>query len=609
MVGTLSYPILYDPTATNFDNNGIGILGDCISCLVTEEANGAFELEMQYPMDGIHYADIVDRCIIKAKPNQENPQLFRVYSISKPMSGIVSIYAEHISYDLSGIPVSAFEASSAAETLIGLKNNAVVDCPFTFTTDKSTSAKFAVTVPGSIRSQLGGKEGSILDVYGGEYEFDNYNVILHNSRGMNRGVSIRYGKNLTDIKQDRNCANVATGVYPYWVNSESSAVVELPEKIVNAEGTYGFVKIKMLDVSSNFENEPTADQIRTYTQSYIKANNIGVPSVSLSVSFKQLEQSEEYKGMALLEKVSLFDTVNVEFPVLGVSATAKAVKIVYNGLLDRVEGVTLGSVKAKITDTIANQQADIETNKKKPSLSLVQQISASLAKAIMGASGGSVRLLDNNNDGEPDELYIADDSDPANAKKVWRFNYEGWAASQNGYVGPFEMGATFDDGLLATFVTAAHLIAGTIQSKDGNFFVDLDNGIIDIKAVKEVIDDLASYKEQMSTELEMLADGVTISVTKNISDQLSEGDNNLQEQINEITTNYRFTADGQYIGRTDDEAILQLAAGVVNVLVAGHAMATFDRTGVNAEQVTVKKIHMGDFTLSVSDDGDCLTLA
>ena len=351
----MSHPILYAPTETAFEHNGIGILGDCVSCSVTEEANGAFELEMQYPMDGIHYADIVDRCIIKVKPNQEaNPQLFRVYSISKPMSGIVSVYAEHISYDLSGIPVSTFSAENASSAMTGLLAKAVIDCPFTFRTDKATTAKFAVTVPGSIRSQLGGKAGSILDVYGGEYEFDNFNVILHKSRGRNRGVSIRYGKNLTDIKQDRNCANVATGVYPYWVNQETGAVVELPEKIINADGTYSFVKIKMLDVSAVFIERPTEDQIRSYANAYIKNNDIGVPSVSLSVSFKQLEQSEEYKGMALLEKVSLFDTVNVEFPALGVSATAKAVKIVYNGLLDRVESVTLGSVKAKITDTVAS---------------------------------------------------------------------------------------------------------------------------------------------------------------------------------------------------------------------------------------------------------------
>jgi phage minor structural protein len=350
----MSYPILYSATETNFDHNGIGILSACVSCEVTEEANGIFELAMTYPMDGIHFDEIGDRAIIKAKADQfRDAQLFRVYAISKPMNGIVTVLAEHISYDLSGIPVKPFSAPTATSALSMLKDNAVVNCPFDFWTDKETQGNFKVSVPASIRSRLGGVAGSILDVYGGEYEFDNFTVKLHNSRGQNRGVSIRYGKNLTDIQQDQNCSNVATGVYPYWVDSEGSVLVELPEKIVNAPGTYNFVKIRTLDLSSEFETQPTVDQLRAKTESYIKANNIGVPVVSWSVSFEQLSKSEEYKHLALLERVSLFDTVNVEFPALGVSATARAVKIVYDVLADRVKSATLGSVRANIADTIA----------------------------------------------------------------------------------------------------------------------------------------------------------------------------------------------------------------------------------------------------------------
>lgn len=501
----MSYPILYSATETKYDHNGLGILSACVSCEVTEEANGIFELAMQYPMDGIHYEDIADRAIIKAKADQfREPQLFRVYAISKPMSGIVTVLAEHISYDLSGIPVKPFSAPTASSALAGLKSNAVVGCPFEFWTDKDTAANFKVSVPASIRSRLGGVAGSILDVYGGEYEFDNYTVKLHNNRGMNRGVSIRYGKNLTDIKQDQNCSNVATGVYPYWAGTveEKDVLVELPEKIVNAPGTYNFVKIRTLDLSSEFETQPTVEQLRSKAQSYIKANNIGVPSVSLTVSFAQLEQTEEYKHLKLLERVSLFDTVNVEFPALGVSATAKAVKMVYDVIADRVKSATLGSVRANIADTIAAQKQEIiDYSKDKPSISLVQKISSSLAKAIMGADGGAVRLIDTNDDGEPDELYIADNADPTKALKVWRFNYNGWAASKNGYSGPFEFGATLEDGLLANFVTAAQLVAGTIKSQDDGktFFLDLDNGVLNMNATSfnisgKTVDSIAQEK-------------------------------------------------------------------------------------------------------------------
>ena len=474
----MSYPILYNSTETDFDHNGLGILVDCISCEATEEANGIFELAMQYPMDGVHFAEIGDRAIVKAKADQfRQPQLFRVYAITKPMSGIVTVLAQHISYDLSGIPASRFVAHSASGALAGLKNNAVIDCPFDFWTDKDTKANFEMPTPASIRSRLGGVAGSVLDVYGGEYEFDNYTVKLHNSRGLNRGVSVRYGKNLTDIKQDQNCSNVATGVYPYWVSPENGELVELPEKIVNAPGTYNFVKIRTLDLSSEFETKPTVKQLRSKTETYIKNNNIGVPKVSMTISFAQLEQTEEYKYLKLLERVALFDTVNVEFPALGVSATAKAVKIVYDVLADRVKSVTLGSVRSNIADTIATQQQEIE---KKPSKTFMEQAIESLTKTILGAKGGSVRFLDTNEDGEPDTLYIADNPDPEQAVKVWRFNYEGWGASKNGYNGPFEMGATFQSGIVADFITAGTLYgllfkAGLIESVDGKIKIDLSN--------------------------------------------------------------------------------------------------------------------------------------
>lgn len=475
----MSYPILYRSTDTEFDNNGLGILGDCVFCEVTEEANGIFELAMQYPMDGIHFEDITDRAIIKAKADQfREPQLFRVYSVSKPMSGIVKVLAQHISYDLSGIPVSPFSAGSVALALSGLKTNAVVPCPFNFWTDKATSAKFSVKTPASIRSKLGGSAGSILDVYGGDYECDNYTVKLHNNRGMNRGVSIRYGKNLTDIKQDQNCSNVATGVYPYWANTENGELVELTEKIINAPGTYNFVKIRTVDFTQNFEKKPTEEKLRKATENYIKNNNIGVPSVSMTVSFAQLEQAEEYKHLKLLERVSLFDTVNVEFPALRVSATAKAVKLVYDVLADRVKSVTLGSVRANIADTIVQQQQEIA---QLPNKSFLELAVEALTKDILGATGGSVRFLDTNEDGEPDTLYIADNPDPSQAVKVWRFNYEGWGASENGYNGPFRLGASLKTGIVADFITSGTLLgilvkAGAIQSLDGKINIDLNGG-------------------------------------------------------------------------------------------------------------------------------------
>ena len=597
----MSYPILYSATETDFSNNGLGILGDCVSCEVTEEANGIFELAMQYPMSGIHYEDIADRSIIKANADQfRDPQLFRVYAISKPMSGIVTVSAEHISYDLSGIPVAPFTAGSVALALAGLKNNAVTDCPFDFWTDKDTSGTFNVSVPSSIRSRLGGVEGSILDVYRGEYEFDNYTVKLHNNRGMNRGVSIRYGKNLTDIKQEQNCASVATGIYPYWAGDVdgNTVLVELPEKIVNAPETYDFVKIKTVDFTERFESQPTVEQLRSAAESYVESNNIGIPTVSLTVSFAQLEQTEEYKHLKLLEQVLLFDTVNVEFPALGVSATAKAIKIVYDSLSDHVKSITLGSTKANIADTIATQQQEIS---KKPSISLVQSVAMGLTAAILGAKGGAVRILDTDGDGMPDTLYVADNSDPALATKVWRWNYEGWAGSKTGYVGPFVLGATLEDGLLADSVTAANLIAGTITSKDSGktFFLDLDNSILRMQALDDLngkyasisvnVDGINSQVEKQSGDIDDLK-GKASTIQQTADDVSIQVKNILDKGVDKVTTGtgYTFNDDGLKITKSGEEIENLLDNTGMYVTRSGETILQANNTGVTATDVTVR---------------------
>lgn len=459
----MSYPILYNATETNFDHNGLGILGDCASYRVVAEGNGAYDLTMLYPMDGIHFDEITDRSIVKGKFDKFiEPQLFRVKTISKSMSGNATVYAEHISYDLSGIPVKPFTAESAPSALAGLKNNAVVDCPFDFWTDKSTSGKFSVPTPASIRSRLGGVAGSILDVYGGEYEFDNYTVKLHNNRGMNRGVSIRYGKNLTDIQQEQNCASVATGVYPYWSGDVdgNTVLVELPEKIVNAPGTYNFVKIRTLDLSAEFETQPTAEQLREKAENYVEANNIGIPNVSLTVSFVQLAQYAEYKNLELLERISLFDTVNVEFPALGVSATAKVVKIVYDGLANRIESITLGSVRSNIADTIAGQENKIDTVKKEVKSDIRRAQEAATAWLTNGKGYAYFRKDDL---GNIVDILFMDTQDAETAVNVMRVGQSGIGFSHNGVNGPFESAWTIDGQFVADFITAGTLNAELVK--------------------------------------------------------------------------------------------------------------------------------------------------
>ena len=476
-------PRYYDGT-TGDKGNGIGALRDCISCTITEERNGSFELEMVYPVGGQHYDSLALRGLIKAKPNPfADEQLFRIYQISRPIGGQVTVNAAHISYDLSGIPVAPFAASGAQAALAGLKEHVATDCEFTFWSDVSTAGDFSVSVPSSLRSRLGGVEGSILDVFGGEYEWDNYTVKLHSERGTDRGVSIRYGKNLTDLTQEENCASIYTGVYPYWTDSDGNVVQISTGPVVNVpDGNYDFVRILTLDVSQDFEEQPTDEQLQQAALNYIKSNNVGVPEVSLKLSWAQLENTEEYKGKAVLERVGLCDTVRVTFARLGVQATAKVVKTVYNVLLDRYDSVELGDARATLADTVASLGKDTKQEIDRTQTMLKRAI-ARATKLITGNLGGYVVLHSSTGGDTPDEILIMDKPDINTATRVWRWNLSGLGYSSTGYNGEFGLAMTMDGAIVADYITAGTLAAnliktGIIQSLNEITYFDLDNGII-----------------------------------------------------------------------------------------------------------------------------------
>lgn len=481
----MSFPRLYEAGTRNFENNGFGIMSDAASCVVEEERNGMYELSMKYPINGIHFEELSTRRILLAKPNQvDEEQAFKIYSVSKPMNGFVSVKAEHISYELNGITTVPYIADSAKGALQGLQSFATSECPFTFLSTIESDIQFQTKKPESIRALMGGVEGSILDTYGGEYYFNNFRVYLYENRGENRGVVIKYGKNLTAFEQEENITNTYTHVHPFWLSADETNLVQLPEKIVPAQGSFNHTRTKIVDFSLDFDEAPTEEQLRAATEAYIALNDIGKPAISLTVSYAPLEQTIEYKHLALLERVNLCDEVTVLFPALGVESTAKAIKIRYDVIADRVLSVTLGDSKKSIVDSINQQGKDLAA---KADSATIGNAITNITDTLLGAKGGSVRLLDTDSDGKFDTLYIADHEDPLQAVKVWRFNYLGWGSSSNGYSGPFTMGATLDSGFVADFITAgvlnADLIkAGVIKSKDGQAFaLDVESGTISSK--------------------------------------------------------------------------------------------------------------------------------
>lgn len=474
-------PLLFAPNTTIFNTNGIGALADAVSCLVTEERNGMFELEMQYPITGLHYSEIALSSIIVAVPGDgRTRQPFRIYKITKPIRGIVTVYAQHISYQLSHIPCMPFSAGSAGLALAGFKTYAAEACPFEFWTDVTTVGNYSQVIPASIRSRLGGVEGSILDTYGGEYEWDGYTVKLHAARGADNGVTLRYGKNITDLTQEENISSTITGVCPYWAGTDGITVT-LPEKVLSAENAANFPypRTVPLDLSGEFEEKPTVEELRAKAQVYISKSGIGVPAVSLDVSFVALWQTEDYKDIAPLERVRLCDTVTVLFEKLGVSAKAKVISTVYNVLLDRYDHIEIGDAKSTLAGTIASTN---QTVAEKTSTSFLQAAVDRATGWITGANGGYVVMCKDAN-GQPYEILIMDTPNVETAQKVWRWNSGGLGYSKNGYAGPYSLAMTQDGAIVADFITAGtlnanvvkiiNLIADHVKSVNGNYTLSI----------------------------------------------------------------------------------------------------------------------------------------
>lgn len=450
-------PILYNSTEVDFTTQGLGALVDAIYCRVTEERNGIYELEMEYPQTGIHFNDIQNGNIITAIPSPYRAaQPFRIYKVTKPLNGNVTVYASHISYDLNKIPVSPFSASSASSALAGIKTNMQIQNNFQFWTDKTTDADFSAQVPAACRSLLGGQEGSILDVYGGEYEWDRFTVRLYNKRGADSGVVIRYGKNLTGLNQEGDISGLVTGICPYWFSD--GTLVMCDPSIVFREGMTAQSAVPV-DFTQQFETAPTAAQLQEAAERYIENNDIGEPTVSLDVEFIQLEQMSGFEGMALLEKCDLCDTVTVQYEQAGIDVEAEIVSIQTDVLLERYEKMQVGSIRANIAQTIADQQAQISQI---GSSSMLQQAIQNATNWITGGRGGYV-VFQLNADGQPDEILIMDTPSIETAQKVWRWNQGGLGYSKNGYDGPYETAITQDGAIVADFITAGTMMANIIK--------------------------------------------------------------------------------------------------------------------------------------------------
>lgn len=490
-------PILFEATATNFDTYGIGVLRDATSCIVTEERNGSFELVLKYPTNGNLYSYIQNEKIIVAKPNDtKSNQAFRIYKITTPINGIITVYAQHISYDLAYIGVVPFSLSNVFPALTGqaLLNNAVIDHPFTFQSEISLNRDFTIDAPKSIRNSIGGTKGSILDIWGGEFEWDNYRIIQHQSRGRNNGVVIEYGKNLTKLDHTCDIADTYTHLLPYAIRKDAETgeetVVTLPEEVLPISNTVlesGKVYIKDLTDKFGDNEEVTEYALRAKAGVWINEHPLGIETSSVKVSFEPLWKQKEYS--AIHERVSLCDTVTVKHLLLGINLSMKVITTEYDVLEEKFKSITLGTAKSNLAVKMNEIEEEVQTAKKEVDrfpLLLTSAIS-SATKLITGNSGGCVVIHTNNEDRTPYELLILDNENIDEAVNVWRWNLGGLGFSSHGYNGPYETAITADGSIVANFITSGTLVAniiraGILSSQDGSSYWNLETGEVHLSS-------------------------------------------------------------------------------------------------------------------------------
>ena len=593
-------PILYTKNESTFTHNGIGFLKDATKCTVTEERNGSYECSLQYPITGQWYDQITEGCIIKAKANDTSePQLFRIYKSSKPLKGIVTYSAEHISYDLNGIPTLGFSVKNVTPqaAITRAIQDAGLPSAFTAISDISTLNSSTILTPCSVRAILGGQAGSVLDVWGGEFEFDNFVVKLHKHRGSDRGVSIEYGKNLKDLKQEANIADCYTHLMPYARYSQDGegdekieVYVYLSEKVLplnNAENI-GHSKAYIMDFTDRFgEGEAvTEEALRAKATAYAAAAELGVPKVNITVSFIQLWQTEEYKNIAPLERVMMCDTVAVRFSKLGVTARAKVIKTTYNTLEEKYDSVELGDAKSSFADTVNKQQAAIEeikTSVQKGQAAATEQLKKAIANAtslITGHSGGYVVL---NPAEKPQEILILDAPTLEEAVNVWRWNSGGLGYSSTGYNGEYALAMTMDGAIVADFINAGILNGALLQadsvqassisqeyktavtneigeatSSVEQAFIAADEHLLSvIKGIETVFyGDVETLETTIST-LEQKIDSLTLSYTT----KTTGGINNIRNSsgLNGVSDDWSYT--GSVVAQQTADAVNNTASG------------------------------------------------
>lgn len=349
-------PIIYESTETAFTTNGLGRLRDCISAVCVEERNGVYETDIEYPVGGANYELIkIGRIIGVTHDDTGTVEPFDIVSMDRPINGVVTVHCVHISYRLTGITTWAKNINSLAAAL-GVFNN-ISGNPFTFSADFTSGAYMAAFdgIPRTVRQLMGGVEGSILDAYGGEWEFSGYHAILHRSRGQMRDFAIRYGVNMLDYDESIDYEGAYNSCVPYWAGTDDkgASVVVRGSRVDSGQMLpNGRRVVAPLDLSEKFEEKPTAAQLQTMAASVMNARRPYLPAQNIKVDFIRLQDFTGYEDFAALLQCNLCDTINVVFPAYETQAPFKIVKTTWDILDGKYTEMELGQLSTTLSEAL-----------------------------------------------------------------------------------------------------------------------------------------------------------------------------------------------------------------------------------------------------------------
>ena len=400
-------PILYNANETAFETYGLGEI-DATKAQVTRERNGNYTLYIEYPASGPLAGTFKNDMRIKSDAGlRTKNQTFFISRIVKDSTGILKIYAKHISHLTETMAIrNNTNATGTAQAALAIwALNALGGIRFDTWSDIDLTSKTSWNIADfkTARDVLGGVSGSILDVWGGEYEFDNTVIRLHKQLGRKSPTVLEYGRNILRAEDDQDIEGAYTSVYPYATYTPENqgtgeggatsqqVTVELPEKYVDGPyiGLYNERRVLIVDFSSNFKDKevPTIDKLRRLAKEYAINNRLGLPKINTKIEYVDLSKTLDYKLTQILEEAELCDIVPVYYPQIGLtSEDAKLTTIVYDVLLEQNDSVEVGVIgdgfKSSMTSNLSGKIDDLANNQ--------QRLVNTLPDYLLNAQGNKV---------------------------------------------------------------------------------------------------------------------------------------------------------------------------------------------------------------------------